>query len=421
MLGGPQIQPFLQTIYERRKVARDVVLGVLLLWGMFGLWAWQYSATAIVRSTSAQSSANAVDAARSALTDDRLAAIIQQAHLYPEMVRLRGEARAIEYMRSRLSLQPVASGNNTSQVRITYLNAEKLTVIKVANALAQSLTTVTPSTSESISVETAATIDRQLEESHAELKQLAANRDKHPTLRRTSAHHDKEEAGAPQSPTAQTSVVATAPASVPSPQASAIKALQLQIKEADTRLVELRQRYTDQYPDVQDAQEELQELRTKLSHLQAENTGSANVAQSSRAEQPRAAQAPPRKQTAPAPAHSELRHEKPSDSTASRAYSLELDRYHALLRAQRSMKEYQDGLTDPQPLFTLVENATRTKAAGLAVNPFYWLTSLLVGLLAATLAILFTHRSRTPAQGKIAVRSQFEREDLTPQYRSGTR
>src|ERR1700736_1693510 len=111
MLGGPRIQTYLRTIYERRKVARDVLLGVLLLFGMFALWARQYSASAIVQLTSQLTSssteharASAVDAARSTLNDERLAAIIEQIQLYPEMVRTRGEASAIRYMRSRISL-----------------------------------------------------------------------------------------------------------------------------------------------------------------------------------------------------------------------------------------------------------------------------------------------------------------------------
>ena len=58
-----------------------------------------------------------------------------------------------------------------------------------------------------------------------------------------------------------------APVSVPSPETSAAKAIQQQIKDAEARLIELRQRYTDQYPDVQDAQEQLQELRSKLNRL----------------------------------------------------------------------------------------------------------------------------------------------------------
>lgn len=427
MLGGPRIQTCLQTIYERRKLARDVLLGVLLLWGMFALWAWQYSASVIVRETPSSSQkdhASALDAARSALTDERLAAIIQHLQLYTEVVRTRGESSAIPYMRSRLSLQPGGRNeNNTGLVRITYLSADKSTAIKVANALAQSLTTVVPSATDSLSVDTAATIDRQLEESRFELKQLAA--DRRSSRHRSSARQAKDKLSAPAQPTGQNGdqeQVASA-ISVPSPQASAIKVLQQQIKDADARLVELRQRYTDQYPDVQDTQEELQELHSKLNHLQAESARSARVALPSGEGQSGADQTPAQKGLAADAVNPKTKHERSStSSTAGRAYAFELDRYHVLLRAQRSMQEYQDkGLGTVPPPFALVQNATHAKVAGFAVNPFYWLVSLLVGLFASTLAVLFAHRLKTNPQGQIAIKNQFERDELAPQYRTLTR
>jgi capsular polysaccharide biosynthesis protein len=426
MLGGPRIHTYLRTIYERRKLARDVLLGVLVLWGMFALWAWQYSASAIVRQTpsgSQQDRASAVDAAHSALTDERLAAIIQHLQLYTEVVRTRGESSAIPYMRSRLSLQPAGRNEiDTDLVRITYLSADKSTAIKVANALAQSLTTVVPSASDSLSVDTAATIDRQLEESRLELKQLAA--DRRSSRHRSSAHQAKDKLSAPAQPTGQSGDQQhfASAVSVPSPQASAIKALQLQIKDADAHLVELRQRYTDQYPDVQDTQEELQELHSKLNHLQAESARSARVALPSGEEQTGADQAPSQKKLPPDGVNPETKHESPRSSTAARAYAFELDRYHVLLRAQRSMQEYQDkGLGTVPPPFVLVQSATHAKVAGFAVNPFYWLISLLVGLFAATLAVLFAHRLKMSPREQLASRNQFEHDELAPQYRTGTR
>jgi hypothetical protein len=86
------------------------------------------------------------------------------------------------------------------------------------------------------------------------------------------------------------------------------------------------------------------------------------------------------------------------------------------------MQEYQaEGLGSPQLLFTVVQKATRAEAAGIAVNPLYWLTGLLAGLFAATLSVLLAHHLKTPPREQIAIRSQFEREELAPQYRHGTR
>ena len=447
MLGGPRIQTYLKAIYDRRKVARDVLLGVLVLFGMFALWARQYSASAIVQLTSSsteQAGASAVDVARSTLNDERLAAIMEQVQLYPEMVRTRGEASAIRYMRSRISLQPVERGkNNTGEVRATYLGSERATVIKVANALAQSLTEVKPSAADLLPVGTAAKIERQLEDSRSELKQLASRRHKRAkgegrrtSLLRTSLIEDKKKLSVLEQQRGQTSDQGrvgsyAAPVSVPLPETSAAKAIQQQIKDAEARLIELRQRYTDQYPDVQDTQEQLQELRSKLNRLQVETPRSAKETLPTRddgritreEEQIRADQARAQKEIRRDAATTETKREKSSTSpTVARVYALELDRYHALLRAQRTMKEYHDeGLGSPQPLFTVVQNATRSKAAGIAVSPLYWLTGLLAGLFAATLSVLFAHRLKTPPREQIAIRSQFEREELAPQYRHGTR
>jgi hypothetical protein len=436
MLGGPPIQTYLKTIYERRKVARDVLLGVLLLFGMFALWAWQYSASAIVQLTSSsteQARASAVDAARSTLNDERLAAIIKQIQLYPEIVRTRGEASAIRYMRSEISLQAVGRGkNNTGEVRVTYLSSERATVIKVANALLQSLTEVKPSALDLLSVDTAATIERELEDSRSELKQLAARqqeRAKHKGLR-TSLLEDKKSLNVPEQQRGQTSDQgrvgsSAAPLSVPLPDTSEAQAIQQQIKDEEARMIELRQRYTDQYPDVQDTQEQLEELRSKLNRLQVESHLSAKETMPTRddgqitreEEQIRADQARAQKEFGRDAATTETKREKSSkSSTVARAYALELDRYHALRRAQRAMKEYQDeGLGSPQPLFTVVQNATRGKEVGIAVNPLYWLTAVLVGLFAATLSVLFAHRLKAPPREQIAVRGQVEREELAPQ------
>jgi len=440
MLGSPHLRTYLETIYERRKVARDVLLGVLLLFGMFPLWGCQYSASAIVQLTSSspeQARAGAVDAARSTLNDERLAAIMKQILPYPEMVRTRGEASVIRYMRSKISLQAVGRGNdNTGEVRITYLSSERATAIKVANAMAQSLTEVKPSAADLLS----AKIERQLEDCRSELKQLAARRDEgakneglHTSLSRSSVLEDKEKLSLVEQQRGQTSDQgrvgsSPAPVSVPLPEPSAAKPIQQQIEDAEARLIELRQRYTDQYPDVQDTQEQLQELRSKLNRLQVESPRSAKETLPTRddgqitrgEEQIRADQARAQKEIRHDVATTDTRREKSSESSAEvRVYALELDRYQALLRAQGTMKEYQDeSLGPPQPLFTVVQIATRAKAAGIAVNPLYWLTGLLVALFAVTLLVLFADLLKTPPREQIAA-SQVEQEELAPNIATG--
>jgi hypothetical protein len=425
----------LATIYERRKLAREVLLGVLLLSAVCALWAWQYSASAIVRLTSSsagQTATTAVDKASNLLTPQLLAAILKQAELYPEMVQSRGEASAIHYLRSRISLQPAGKDNSTGEVRVTYRSSDKATAIQVTNALVQRLSQVKPNPASLSSVDTAAAIDYQLQDSRSELKQFAARKHQRAkgAARRTSRHrtaHNEDNKPSVLEQTAEKTAVGSSPALLLSPEALQAKALQQQIKEAEARLAELRQRYTDQYPDVQDTQEQLQELRSQLSRVQAEiarsaKTSTGDDSQTARQEQQNN-QARAKQEIQREVAMAEAKHEKSAESsTAARAYTLELDRYHALQRAQRHLKEYEDeGLGAAKPLFTVVQTATQAKAAGVAVSPLYWLMSLLTGLLAATLAVLLVPQPKTPPQGKIAVRSQFEREELAPQYRSGTR
>lgn len=406
MFGGPRIQRDPTSIYELLEVAGIVLLVVFL----FAVWARQYSASAIVQLTSPsteQAGASAVDLARSKLDDERLAAIIEQIQLYPEMVRTRGEASAIRYMRSRISLQAVGRGtNNTGEVRVTYFSSERATVIKVANALAQSLK---PSAADLLS----ATTERQLEDSQSELKWWAARwqepaMDEGPgiSLRRPSLPEDKKKLSVleQQRQTSDQGRVGSsaAPVSVPLPETSAAKAIQQQIKDAEARLIELRQRYTDRYPDVQDTQEQLQELRSKLNRLQVESPRFAKETLPTRddgritreEQQIRVDQARAQKEIRRDAATTETNREKSSKaSSVASAYALELDLHQALLLAQRAAKEYQGERRGfAQPLFAVVQNATRAKVAGIAANPLYWLASLLAGLFVATLAVLFVHR-----------------------------
>ncbi|MGC2398235.1 MAG: hypothetical protein WA510_00565, partial [Acidobacteriaceae bacterium] len=315
---------------------------VLLVVFLFALWARQYSASAIVQLISPsteQARASAVDVARSKLDDERLAAIMEQIQLYPEMVRTRGEASAIRYMRSRISLQAVGRGtNNTGEVRVTYFSSERATVIKVANALAQSLK---PSAADLLS----ATTERQLEDSQSELKWWAARwqepaMDEGPgiSLRRPSLPEDKKKLSVleQQRQTSDQGRVGSsaAPVSVPLPETSAAKAIQQQIKDAEARLIELRQRYTDRYPDVQDTQEQLQELRSKLNRLQVESPRFAKETLPTRddgritreEQQIRVDQARAQKEIRRDAATTETTREKSSKSSSvASAYALELD------------------------------------------------------------------------------------------------
>ena len=409
MPGEARTQRYLQTNYKHRRTARYASLALSLVFGTYALWAWQYSASAILRVTWSgreEDRISAPDAVRSALNDERLVAIIKQVQLYPQMLRTGGEASAIRYMRARVFLQSVGHGkSNAEVVSVTYRSWKIATAIKVTNALALSLTAVEPSAVDLLS----ATTERELEDSRSKLKQFAADVQEpakdgklRAALSRTLLTEDKNQPSAPEQQGGQTSGQwnvgsVAAPASVALPETPAAKAIQQQIKDAEARLMELRQRYTEQYPDVQDTQEELQELRSKLNRMLVQgprseqetllNRDDRRIAQEeelARAEQTHAQIA----------ATIEMNREKSlKASTVPRAYAIELDRYLALLRAQRTIKDYRDESRDsPKPKFTVIQNANRAKATGIA----------LAGLIWATLLILFERRLKTPPWEQIA-------------------
>src|SRR3984957_11173225 len=183
MLRGRRVHMCLEALYERRTLARDVFLLVVFVFCVAGLWTQQYSATAIVGLTPQSPPSegrlrpSALALVQNALTDERLGTIIEKMQLYPKMMQTRGEGSAIRSLRSNISLGAVTLGTHASDtVRISYLSEDRSTAIKVANALAQSLTEVKASAADALPVGVTGKIQRQLEDSRSELKSFAAHK-----------------------------------------------------------------------------------------------------------------------------------------------------------------------------------------------------------------------------------------------------
>jgi hypothetical protein len=371
MLSGQRVHTCLEALYQRRTLARDVFLLVVFVFCVAALWTEQYSATAIVALTPQSSSSvdrprpSALGLVQSALTDERLGAIIEKLQLHPKMVQTREEPDVIRSMRSRISLGAVTPGQHASDaVGVSYLSQDRPMAIKVANALAQSVAEVKASAADVLPAGVTGKIEQQLKDSQSELKTFAAH------------------------------------------------------KPSSSRPLEKSFALSDKL------QAQLQEDANKLSFLEQQREHGVDGAGIRRQEERiRAAQALLEKEVQRNSGDIERLSKKFARSSGyTRAYALELDRFHALQRAQSTVNVYQDKLSEPVlPQFTVVRAATTVQASAGPISLVYSLASVLVGVFAAALAVLIAQRFKRPARAEIAVRDEFEVEELVGQYRHSVR
>ena len=370
MLRGQRVHMCLEALYERRTLARDVFLLVVFVFCVAALWTQQYSATAIVALTPQSSSgeggprSSALTLVQSALTDERLSAIIEKMELYPKIVQTRGEGSAVRYMRSRISLQALTPGQHASDaVRVSYLAQDGPTAIQVANALAQGVAEVKASAADALPAGVTGKIEQQLKDSQSELKSFAAHK---PTssrpLEKSFALSNK---------------------------------LQAQLQEDASKLSFLEQQ-RKRGIDGAGIRGQEATIRSAQAVLQKEvqrNSGDIE----------------------------RLSKKFASSSGYTRAYALELDRFRALQRAQNTVNENQDKLSEPVlPQFTVVRAATTVRASAGPISLVYSLASVLTGVFAAALAVLIAQWIKRPAREATAAVA-FEVEELVGQYRQGVR
>jgi hypothetical protein len=371
MLESQRVHTCLAALYERRTLARDVFLLVVFIFSVAALWNRQYSASTIVALTPQSSSSadrprpSALVLVQRALTDERLAAIIRKMRLYPKMVQTRGEDGAVRVMRSNITVEALSTGQRASNaVRISYLGEDRSTAIKVANALAQSVAEVKASAADALPAGVTGKIAQQLKNSQSELKSFAAHQPaSSQPLKKSAALSDK---------------------------------LQAQLREDANKL-----RFLEQQRErgVDGAGIRRQEQRIKAAQALLEKEVQRNSGDVER-----------------------LSKKFSRSSGYTRAYALELDRYHALQRAQSVVNGYQDKLSEPVlPLFTVVRAATTVQASPGPIRLVYSLASLGAGVFAAALAVLIAQWFKRPVREAIAVTDDYEVEELVGQYHQGVR
>jgi hypothetical protein len=209
----------------------------------------------------------ALTLAQSMLTETTVLDLLRQAGAYPS-----DAAVGIGEFRSHLELQQ-PSGN---RLRIIYHDSNPLTARKVANAVAaaivdwhpavayppaaaQPLTATRPVRSVPARASSRTRVD-SLHTAYITLanleRQLAAANEKIEILSRTSASRTQ---------------TANAPA-LPSDQADQRRTLQTKLAADHQKLDELRLRYTDEYPDVENMKDEISDLQQELAALPPETT-----------------------------------------------------------------------------------------------------------------------------------------------------
>lgn len=452
----PSASPIVEVFQAHRRLALHVFLAVLLIFAVGASLNLRFSASAVLafRPGLAQNQgkdAESPDAvAWRRLNDKEITNIIEQFQLNTGMTRLFAQGQVFSYVRSNISIQPVRQvefdANSAPEIMVSYLGPDSSAVVGVVNEIARLLsqpeTTEPPSTA--AAKKTPQTppdngLADQIEKERATLQLLAQAKDA-PTpqaelqkdlqteaqlqneRRQISdqltalAQQKQQVAAPPPAPRVQT------PAAPPNP---AAVALRQQITEAQARLALLRQRYTDEYPDVEQARQQVAILENKLKRLppepkpQPRRPVAAPAAVSSQRIQEQirisaleddahARQHDLDKSIQANESEIQMLRRRMADSQAvARNYDQEQQRYNALLKDQKDQQEAvaasqgkpeADTSNGSSPRFALVERATETEAHGFAVRPRFWITGLLSGLLMAIISVFVAELFGPPAE-----------------------
>ena len=442
MSGDPNAHPFLEALMTRHKLALQVFFAVILILGAGALLTLQYSASAVL-ALDPQSimdaggrPRSAVELAWSALPDKQIAATIQQFRLNTGFTRLRAQDDVFGYVRSNISLHQIASdGSPAPEIMLSYTGVGPSTVMGVTNALAQTLAhpavQLTTNARQTHVTGAAANIAEELANIRSDLQLLsqAQNVKIPPDALQQHAKTDtdlraereqseiqlaalEQEDQENERSILNASKARVEPAQPVSRNPAAI-ALEQQIKDAQARLTSLRQRYTDEYPDVVEARQAVAILQEKLHSLPAEKPAATKIAP---APVPTAAPSPNelrisqqedeirarqnRLDQAIAANENEvaaLRQRTADAATIARDYATEQQRYNTLLKAQQEAGTAgaQDS-SGTAPRFMVIESATTAEALGIAVKPLFWILGLLAALLSAGFAVFLAEQFGPP-------------------------
>ncbi len=443
MPRGSSAHPFSEALKIRHKLALQVFIGVILLFGAYALLNLQYSASAVLaldphsidqqpadRTFSGDGSAqprSPVDLAWSALPDKQITAIIQQFRLNAGIARIRARDDLFTYVRSNISFHQIGSeASSPPEIMLSYTGASPLAVMEVTNALAQGLAQPPLQTSQPPLTGAAATLAGELAKTRSNLQLLAKAQNTNAPeealqqhlktdteLRAEQRESDIQLAEIQEKANrAISSASSNAFRAQPQPaqvvhQNPAAVALQQQIDIAQAHLTALRQRYTDEYPDVVEARQTVAALQAKLNRLPVEKPEPRK--------QPIVAPATPLNELGKAQQEEQIRawhhrldqaiaaNELETDALRQRVadvknlaqdYATEQQRYNTLLKAQQAM-----GIAPAQGAaarFIVVKSATTAHALGIAVKPLFWISALLTALFCGCYSVYLAEQFGSP-------------------------
>jgi predicted nucleic acid-binding Zn-ribbon protein len=282
------LQKLTARIEQYRKQAFAAAGAVLLLALLLALFApgqtSDYQSIALLlyagnaAATPGAPALSAIDAAKARFDDQQLENVVNQFDLYPELRQKQSAEVVVAQMRERLSLlQP---DNYSLQIAFRDTNSERSQ--EVANALAEVLQTDVLARADVPRVEGPGErhiaarnsrkkylpqqkpvddVRRQLARVNADLAALTGRQSE---LEEKSADKQRQIAAA-GSKTGNTKAVESEPPV--DPYASTRTTLREQLAAEKQQLANLLQRYTEAYPDVIDAHEQISQLETKLADL----------------------------------------------------------------------------------------------------------------------------------------------------------
>ena len=442
MYGDASSSPIMEVFRAHRRLALHVFLAVLLIFAVGAALNLRYSASAVLAfkpgltPSHAKEPENPDAVAWRRLNDKEITDIIEQFQLNTGMTRFFAQGQVFSYVRSNISIQPTRQvefdASSTPEIIVSYFGPDSSAVVGVVNEIARLLTQ--PETTEPASTAPAKkapqlppdnSLADQIEKERTNLQQLAQAKDA-PTPQ-TELQKDLQAEAQLQSERQRISDQLTAlaqqrqPAATPpagprvqtpaAPPNPAAVALRQQITEAQARLALLRQRYTDEYPDVQQARQAVAILENKLKRLPPEPKpeprrpvvapaavpSQEQIRISALEDDARARQHDLDKSIQANENEIQMLRRRMADSQAvARDYDQEQQRYNTLLKAQKDQQEAAaasqgkpeaDTANSGSARFALVQRATETEAHGLAVRPRFWITGLLSGLLMAIISV----------------------------------
>ena len=396
-------------------VAAGIFVAVAgIVWMTGSLWPERYTASALIKTISidphSQSDAglNPSTLKHDVLTDPELSEIAQRFHLRPGFI---GIGNAAENLRSDISLTQVKDSTQ-NMLRLSYSGWNKTAVLGVTGALTESfvlhrqesppqataevlqvqpakLPVQTQAVLPAVSLEKESVLRHKLAVSLQNVVDLEAELQAS-IQKLIDLEHERQNAA-----TTRAAATATARTQEQAKRANAEAPFRQQLADATKNLADLRQRYTEEHPDVAAAEEKVQEAQGRLTRAQNSYAASAPETLSS---------------PLPSAADFELQEKQIRAQQAGLEESIrenreETARLQSLLRSQSPrelMPQAADAAIAPPPsmkkaiepspvtwtpAFAIQRDAVIEEEAAVISRQSLWQLSVALGLLAAVIAV----------------------------------